>query len=413
LLVIAKTVLLVIMILIILVWIERHIHISIVNRRGPSIKKTDAGPPIDEAPLVSVIIPACNEEHNIIECLKSVFAQDYPRFEVLVVDDRSTDNTASVVESFIKAKSAERGISASCINVKELPTDWTGKTNALRVGSEKARGDWLLFIDADTRHDPSNISRAMEFIRKENVDMLSLLPALEARSFWEKTMQPMMGGVLMLRYPFELINNPKSRIAFANGQYILIKRSVYETVGGHACVKDKFLEDVALAHTVKNFHRNNQSDNSAPFNLKVALGSSITRTRMYASFKDIFSGWSRIFYAGFDRSAAKVLLFLAAMFTFSVLPFFIFGATLVLEVAGVRGISFIHFMLALSTAQVVLLLTALVRFYEYVDCDKRFLIFYPLAGIVGVGILLNTLSKILFGSDIHWRGTNYSPNAKK
>jgi len=409
--VIAKAVLLAIMILIVIVWIWRHIHISIVNRRGPFIKSDDADPPAEHLPLVSVIIPARNEQDNIIECLESVFAQDYPRIEVLVVNDRSTDNTAPAVETFFKKHADGGRISASLINIVELPEGWTGKTNALHVGSERATGEWLLFIDADTRHMPSNISRAIEFVRRENVDMLSLVPALETKSFWEKTMQPMMAGVLMLRYPFELINNPGSRIAFANGQYIMIRRSVYEAVGGHGAVRNKLLEDIALAHTVKNFHRNNRSAESEGFNLKVALGSSVTKTRMYGSLKEIFNGWSRIFYAGFDRSAAKVLLFLTVMTLFSVLPFWVFGVSLILETTG-RGAAFLHWILALSAIQIGLLLTGIMRYYDYVDADKRYVVFYPLAGMVGIGILLNTLSKILFGSDIRWRGTNYSANLK-
>ena len=409
---IAKAALLAIMILIIIIWIWRHIHISIVNRRGPFIKATDSDAPIKEAPLVSIIIPARNEEDNIIECLESVFAQDYPRMEVLVVDDRSTDNTASAIESFFKDRADEKRISASLINIVELPEGWTGKTNALRVGSERSTGEWLLFIDADTRHKPSNLTLAMEFVRREKVDMLSLLPALETKSFWEKTMQPMMAGVLMLRYPFELINNPKSRIAFANGQYIMIKRSVYETVGGHGAVRNRLLEDIALAHAVKNFHRNDQSTESEGFNLKVAIGFSVTKTRMYGSLKEIFNGWSRIFYAGFDRSAAKVLLFLTVMIVFSVLPFWIFGISLILETAG-RGGAFLHWALALSAVEIGLILTGIMRYYGYMGADKRYVVFYPIAGMVGIGILLNTLSKILFGGDIRWRGTNYSANLKK
>ena len=189
----AKIVMLIIMTLIAAVWVVRHIHISIVNRRGPFIRKGISPASIENPPFVSIIVPARNEEHNIVKCLESIFAQDYPRLEVLVVNDRSQDETASAVESFIASQKGKSRIICSLINIKELPDGWTGKTFALHTGSRSAKGDWLLFVDADTRHDGSNVSQAMEYVTREKVDMLSLIPGLETRTFWEKTMQPLMG----------------------------------------------------------------------------------------------------------------------------------------------------------------------------------------------------------------------------
>ena len=174
----------------IIVWIARHIHMLLVDRKGSFIRGDGSHCELTETPLVSVIIPARNEEENIAECLKSVFDQDYPNLEVTVVNDRSTDKTAEIVDALCEQRLKDGKTPCPLVNIEELPDGWTGKTYALHLVTKKAKGKWLLFIDADTRHHPSNISRVMEAAQKENLDMLSLLPGLESKSFWERAMQP-------------------------------------------------------------------------------------------------------------------------------------------------------------------------------------------------------------------------------
>jgi len=396
----------------VIVWIVRHIEMSAVNRKGPFIRAGGSHSELTRTPLVSVIVPARNEEENIAECLKSIFNQDYPNLEVTVVNDRSTDRTAEIVHSLCEQRLKEGKTPCSLVNIKELPEGWTGKTYALHSVTAKAKGEWLLFIDADTRHHPSNISRMMEAAQKENLDMLSLLPGLESKSFWERAMQPILAGALMVRYPIELVNNPRSRIAFANGQYIMIKKSVYEAVGGHEAVRHNLLEDIALARRVKNFHREVDCKAERPFAVKLFLGSEVTTTRMYDSFRRIWKGWSRIFYGAYNRSAPMVLLLICMVILLSASPLFVFLGSLICEVAGV-GAPFVHQLLLFSGVHLALMLTGYFRFYKYVNGDPRFVLFTPVAALVGVGILTNTLAKILFAQDISWRGTNYATNSKK
>jgi glycosyltransferase involved in cell wall biosynthesis len=389
------------------IWVFRHIHMYLVNHTGPFLRRNGCAHELPETPLVSVIIPARNEAENITACLETIFAQDYPNLEVLVVDDRSTDGTGDVINSLCRRRREEGLTSCTLIGIEQLPEGWTGKTYALHHVTKQAHGEWLLFIDADTRHDPSNISRVMEAIQKEKLDMMSLIPSLEGGSFWERVMQPILGGALMVRYPIERVNNPNSRIAFANGQYIMIRRSVYEQVGGHEAVKNNLLEDIALADMVKNYHREGEGGAAKPFRVQLFLGSEVSSTRMYSSFKEIWRGWSRIFYAGYNRSAAFVLLAMCMMALFSASPFPLFAGSLISKAAGITG-PFVEWLLLLSGIHLALLLVGYARFYRYMKGDVRFVIFIPLAAVVGTGILFNTLRKILFGRGISWRGTFYS-----
>jgi chlorobactene glucosyltransferase len=199
-----------------------------------------------DPPLVSAIIPAKDEEGTLADCLRTVCAQSYPRLEILVVDDRSTDATPEIARRFAEADPRVR-----VITIKELPGGWTGKTHGLQAAATQARGQWFWFIDSDTRHEPYSLSIVMEYARTEGASMASVLPEMRCETFWERVVQPLAGVVLMQSFPLPFVNNDRMKLAFANGQYILITREAYEAVGGHTAVRDKFVEDIYLASRVK------------------------------------------------------------------------------------------------------------------------------------------------------------------
>ena len=226
-------------------WLCRYLLLNWTLTHDLRLTPTTYEDPPDPAPRVSVLIAARDEERNIVSCLDSLLAQDYPNYEIIVVDDRSADHTAEMVRQY-----ARRDPRVTLICNEELPEGWTGRNHALHLAARGAQGDFLLFVDADTRHCRSSITQAVSFALENDVDMLSLIIRLDNVGFWAKTLQPILGSMMGIHYPLWKVNDPKSALAYANGQYILMRRETYEAIGGRASIRSEFM-DKALAERVK------------------------------------------------------------------------------------------------------------------------------------------------------------------
>ncbi|HUM03977.1 MAG TPA: glycosyltransferase family 2 protein [Terriglobales bacterium] len=247
-------------------------------------------------PKVSVIIPARNEEACLGDCLQSLVAQDGVAFEIIVVDDGSTDQTRKIAESF-------PGVGV--ISPGPLPAGWTGKNNALAAGVREAQGSWLLLTDADTVHLPGSLARALAEAKEHQADLLSYSPEQIAVTFWEMATLPVAFAELARQYPLKKVSDPNSRVAAANGQYILIRRDVYEGVGGHAALAGSLLEDVALAQAIK----------ASGKRIRFRYAADVVRTRMYRNLSQLREGWTKNLALLFPRPgwrAAWLLLLWAA-----------------------------------------------------------------------------------------------------
>jgi len=225
-------------------------------------------------PQISIIIPARNEEASLGSCLESVVAQTGVDFEIIVVNDHSTDRTRLIAASFSGVKVVDAG---------PLPAGWTGKNNAVATGVREARGQWLLFTDADTVHLPGSLARAVNEAKENAADLLSYSPEQIAASFWEMATLPVVFAELARQYPPKKVSNPASKIAAANGQYILIRREAYGAVGGHAAIAGEILDDVALARAVKASGRK----------IYFRYASDAVRTRMYRNYRQLREGWTK------------------------------------------------------------------------------------------------------------------------
>jgi glycosyltransferase involved in cell wall biosynthesis len=223
---------------------------------------------------VSVIVPARNEEACLAACLESVVAQTGVAFEIIVVDDHSTDRTSEIAASFPGVRVIDAG---------PLPAAWTGKNNAVTAGARAAHGQWLLFTDADTVHLPGSLARALAETKQRHASMLSYSPEQIVKGFWEKAVMPVIFAELAANYRPAEVSDLNSHAAAANGQYILIAREAYDAVGGHAAIAGDLLEDVALARALK------QSGQSIFFR----YGGDAVRTRMYRSFAQLREGWTK------------------------------------------------------------------------------------------------------------------------
>jgi glycosyltransferase involved in cell wall biosynthesis len=233
---------------------------------------------------VSVIIPARNEEACLGACLESLVAQSGVAFEIVLVDDHSTDRTREIASSFPHVR---------VIDPAPLPAGWTGKNNAVTAGARAAQGDWLLFTDADTVHLPGSLARSLAEVRERGVDLLSYSPRQIVKTCWEKAVMPVIFAELAATYRPADVSNPRSRAAAANGQYILVSRDAYDAVGGHASVASDLLEDVALARAIKHSGR-------AIF---FRYGGDAVQTRMYRDFAQLREGWTKNLAALFASPA--------------------------------------------------------------------------------------------------------------
>lgn len=249
----------------------------------------------ERGPTVSVIVPARNEERCLGKCLDSLLAQEGVDFEVILVDDASTDATQEIALSRPQVRLLE---------APPWPEDRSGKCNAAQAGADAARGEWLLFTDADTLHLPGSLARALAEARQHGVALLSYSPAQETHSVCEKITLPLIFAELAATYRPKEVNDPTSPVAAANGQYLLITRGTYNAVGGHAAVDHSLLEDVALAQAVKRSERG----------LRFRFGGDAVRTRMYSSFRELREGWTKNLALLFPRpgtlAARRALEFL-------------------------------------------------------------------------------------------------------
>ena len=233
-------------------------------------------------PEVSIVVPARNEEACLGDCLASLVAQTGVRFEMIVVDDHSTDRTGEIARSFAGVRVISPG---------PLPQGWTGKNNAVVAGAREARGEWLLFTDADTVHLPGSLARALAEAKNERADLLSYSPEQVVVTFAEKAVMPVIFAELAAQYPPAKVRDSSSGVVAANGQYILVRRAAYETVGGHAAIADEILEDVALARAFR----------AATYKVSFRYGADAVRTRMYRNWHELREGWTKNLALLFQR----------------------------------------------------------------------------------------------------------------
>jgi glycosyltransferase involved in cell wall biosynthesis len=270
---------------------------------GPAEQRAAVSRRANAEVTISIIVPARNEEASLGTCLESLVTQTGVQFEIIVVDDHSTDRTREIAASFPAVRIIDAG---------PLPTGWTGKNNAVTAGAREVHGEWLLFTDADTVHLPGSLAAALNEAHENGVEFLSYSPEQIAVTFWEMATLPIVFAELARQYPPSKVSDPNSPEAAANGQYILVKRSTYEAVRGHGGVAASVLEDVALARAVKASGRR----------IRFRYAADRVRTRMYRNYHQLREGWTKnlaLLFPNPGRLAAKSLLLWAIPWTVFVL----------------------------------------------------------------------------------------------
>nr|WP_218892256.1 glycosyltransferase [Granulicella arctica] len=237
---------------------------------------------------MSVILPARNEERLLPECLASLLVQSEPGFalgvqwEVIVVNDDSSDGTREIAEKSAKNYPGVTALDAPALDLGPLG-GFTGKNNACWAGAQRARGAWLLFTDADTEHELGDLSRALREAQRHHVSLLSYSPRQVVTGFWQRAVMPLVFSELASVYPPKQVNDPELRLAAANGQFLMVERDAYFSVGGHRAVGSNVLEDVVLARNIKRGQR--------PIRFRYAPEA--LSTKMYRTTAAMIEGWTK------------------------------------------------------------------------------------------------------------------------
>lgn len=348
---------------------------------------TDDPPP--EPPLLSAIIPARNEAHNIAKCARSILGSTYPKLELIIVDDHSTDETGAIARSLAAEDSRVRVITPD-----PLPEGWFGKQWACWSGARVATGDVLCFFDADTTQSPDFLGRSVNVMRARNSDLYTAMGAQETGSFWEHVVQPHVFSMMLVRYgSTERMNRsrkPEEKIA--NGQCILMTRSAYFETGGHEAVKHFVAEDMALAQRFQRLGRISTA----------VIAQDSFSTRMYTSLRELVLGWSKnLFVAGFDAMPGGALG--KRLFPFVMLLPAISGLAppVGLLVGLAMGISDLTLWGAITSAALLIWWTML---YTAMRVPLRYVLLYPLGAAMLFWIMLRALSR---GRNVEWKGRSY------
>lgn len=285
--------------------------IRLANRSMPRIRAgLEAPEPQGGWPLVSIIIPAHNEEQFIGHVLTMLRDSRYPALEIIIAADRCTDRTVEIVRRHIEEQSPDakapslpsRGGNSAAVNLVEIndcPEGWSGKCHASWRGAQEARGDWLLFADADTTFHPDLVHAAVGLASRRRLDFLSLLGTLSSARPFERTAQPVAAMSLMTMYPIHRANrnDRPGRRPFANGQFMLFRRAAYQAVGTHEKIRNAILEDLRFARRLDFLgHR-----------MGLVLAEDMFKVRMYESMEEFDRGWRRIFIEAANRNIPRLL----------------------------------------------------------------------------------------------------------
>ena len=266
----------------------------------------ESEPPLREGPLVSVIVPARDEERGVGAAIRSLRALDYPAVEVIVVDDESRDGTLAAARA-----AAGRDARVRVLAGEPLPAGWVGKPWACWQGVRAARGEWLLFTDADVVHSPDSLGRALAMARRIGRGGVTLFPTIETRGAVERMVIPAAAAAIgTFVAPGPLARSPRSGVAIAAGGYMLIERRLYDGVGGHARIRDRMVDDVILATRVKR----------AGGLLVPAPAGGLARLRMYHGGREVWEGWSKNASFGVEGGAAKALVGAATVAALALVP---------------------------------------------------------------------------------------------
>ncbi|OGC82065.1 MAG: hypothetical protein A2V81_02840 [Candidatus Abawacabacteria bacterium RBG_16_42_10] len=335
--------------------------------------------------LVTIMIPARNEEKVIEKCLRSLIAQDYPELEVIVYNDQSTDQTGHIADKI--AKEDKR---IHVIHGTHLPEGWVGKNHGCHQMSQKAQGNWMLFGDSDIVLAPDAISRSLATADEHGLEFLSFFPRFDNYSFWERAILPLFYFYLFAYLPMSKIMTSKNPdIVAANGSFILIKQSLYCQIGGHEAVKDKILEDVLMGRHIKGLgHKTGYGD-----------GSELYSVHMYDTYYAIWEGFSKNAFSFFKWNYISATTYVIFAFLFLVVPFLLIPLGLLINqpLLSLAG---------LASSSMYLFMSAILNYRLEQGIVSVFM--FPLAMFLSLAVIVNSMFRVATGKGLTWKGRSYA-----
>jgi cellulose synthase/poly-beta-1,6-N-acetylglucosamine synthase-like glycosyltransferase len=372
------------------VWIYFLAYMTKSFRQAPTLVSFDRSG-ANRSPKVSVILPARNEERYIARCLDSLLAQDYRDFEIIAINDSSTDRTGEIMKEY-----AARDPRVLHLNAPSKPDGWAGKNWACYEGYLRAKGEVLLFTDADTEHSLSAMSLAVGQLVSQNLDALTAVPKLVCNDFWTKATLPGLATFLHTRFSPLRVNDPNTKTGYFFGSFYLITRSTYEAVGTHKGVREELVEDGALGSKVK----------EGKFRMKMVRGESQIAAVWARDLPTLWHGLRRLMIPLYYQNKSGAYMMAAAVFFILFAPF----ALLPYLPAAILADNFsFQILLGLQLAAIaMIILTAAVQCRLGVFESPAYALASPLSGaLISLGFLSAIADAGKKGS-VMWRDRQYT-----
>ncbi len=341
-------------------------------------------------PKVSIILPARNEEEFLGKCLDTLIDQDYPNYEIIVIDDSSDDSTGKIISEYAKQNSKVIPVSA-----RPKPDGWMGKNWACMEGYKKATGELLLFTDADTTHARNVISLAVSHLLSFNLDALTVIPKMVSIDFWTKITLPMLSTFLHTRFSAIRVNDPTKKTGYFFGSFFIIKQKTYEKVGTHEGVKQEIIEDGALGKKVKD----------SGHKMKMVRGEHLIDAIWARDKSTLWNALKRLMIPLYLQShGIAVGIFFAVLFLlFMPFPILVYSSILTFETLS-------NSMVLVSSliASTMIYAGAVIEVKKALQLKLIYSIFGPIGGLVVVLGFLGGLLQAKKDASVTWRGRKYS-----
>jgi glycosyltransferase involved in cell wall biosynthesis len=375
--------------LVALIWLSRIVDTSIgmrtlVNISCPEWDRSPATPAGN--PCVSIIVPARNEEKSIGEALSRLLQLDYPNYEVIAVNDRSTDRTGALMDQLSTSEDARRrtGKKLRVLHINELPSGWMGKAHAMWSAAQQAKGDWVLFTDADVMFRPDCLRRAISYAEAERADHLVLFPRIIMKTAGEKMMLAFFQLMFVFGHRPWKVSDPKAKDHIGVGAFNLVRRSAYEAIGTYEALRFEVVDDMKLGKLIKN----------AGFRQRNVIGGDLLEIRWAHGALGVVRNLTKNFFAVLSFQSWRAIGFCLAAAFFNLLP--------------IAGVFWAHgwarFPYAVALACIFLLYVGMSLFS---DVRPWYLLVHPIATLMFIYIVLRSMFFALWNGGVEWRGTRY------
>ncbi|MDP7004982.1 MAG: glycosyltransferase family 2 protein [Phycisphaerales bacterium] len=367
-------------------WLGVLYRLWMMHRTKPTIREGLSLPnPIESS--VSIVVPAHNEERVIDKCATALRKQSHKNIQIIFVLDRCTDNTLEILQ-----RHADEDVRVCIIENQHCPDDWAGKCNAAKLGSEKATGEWLIFTDADTQFDEELVRCAVASAIKREASLLSILSTLTISKAFERVAQPIASTFLVRQYPVDRVNRKRNPRPFANGQFLLFSREIYEQIGGHDAVKDDLLEDIAFANYIG--HRNLGR-------VQLLFADGLLKCSMYPTYEAFKTGWKRIYIEASARNVSRLMRSaLLAIIVGVILP--------AVSIAGIFiGIEWSTLLMWLSVSSLIACILTICWLYKINNAPMFFAVFAPIGSVIVAKLFIESALMLKSRTPICWGGREY------